>query len=152
MKIIFTKNSILFKITKQQLNFTIDDDFFTCIDDYTEEKINHSIWITFINEKKPNHIDYEEWNLIPLNLIYGPLHLRLKSLSFIFTKYQKDIENICSKSKLYKIIKQSWDTNHGGYNLKFWYDPNHFGIDNDSNISKYFKMQYVNMISNMIIV
>ena len=104
-------------------------------------------------KKKPNHIDYEEWNLIPLNLIYGPLHLRLKSLSFIFTKYQKDIvENICSKSKLYKIIKQSWDTNHGGYNLKFWYDPNHFGIDNDSNISKYFKMLYVNMISNMIIV
>jgi hypothetical protein len=88
-----------------------------------------------------------------LNLIYGPLHLRLKSLSFIFTKYQKDIvENICSKSKLYKIIKQSWNTNHGGYNLKFQYDLNHFGIDNDSNISKYLKMLYVNMISNMIIV
>jgi len=54
------KEQHIIKITNQQLNFPIDDDFFTCIDDYTEEKINHSIWITFINEKKPNHIDYEE--------------------------------------------------------------------------------------------
>jgi hypothetical protein len=78
------KEQYIIGITKQQLNFPIYDNFFTCIDDYTEEKINHSLWITFINEKKSDNIDYEEWNLIPLNLIYGPLHLRFKGLSYFY--------------------------------------------------------------------
>jgi hypothetical protein len=132
------KEQYVIKITKEQLKFSIND-FFTCIDDYTEEKINHSIWITFINKDKPDYINYKEWNLIPLNSIYGPLHLQLKGLSFIFAKYQKNIiEHVCSKSKLYEVIKKSWDTNNGGYNLGFWYNPDHFGIDGNSNICKYY--------------
>jgi hypothetical protein len=39
---------------------------------------------------------------------------------------------------LYEIIKKSWDTNNGGYNLKFWYNPSYFGIDGDLNICRYF--------------
>ena len=74
-----------------------------------------------------------------MNSIYGPLHLQLKGLSFIFAKYQKNIiEHVCSKSKLYGVIKKSWDANNGGYNLRFWYNPNHFGIGGNSNICKYY--------------